>query len=163
MSNRRHQLIILGSLQWRIIIGAILGVILLINTVIILWFFLSPQLFAHIDPIDTIGLAVFELSVVAVVFYLSLFASNKIAGPMYAIKKCLAQIREGDLTARLHLRRGDLFMDVAGDVNETFDEIAKTINRLKAISERLNGANSGNEERERAAKELSAELQRFIS
>jgi len=160
MPNRRHQLIILGNFQRRIILGAVFGSIFLVNLVLIIGFLLDPQLINHIDTSDTVAIAVVELAVMSLVFYLSLLASNKIAGPMYAFNKVLAQIREGDLTARLHLRHGDICMDVAQEMNATFEQFATQIEGMRELSDKLKQCREESE-RQALLQSLDAKLRQF--
>lgn len=162
MPSRRHQLIILGDFQRRLIMGAVFGGILLINLILIVWFLLDPQLLNQIDTLDTLAIALVELAIMALIFYLSLLASNKIAGPMYAFDKVLQQIREGDLTARLHLRHGDIFVDVSHEMNQTFDEFCAQINRLKATAAQLQKMENSAEQ-QRLIDEMAAQLDRLRS
>jgi len=160
MPNRRHQLIILGDFQRRIILAAVFGGILLVNLVLIIGFLLDPQLLNYIDTSDTMAIAVVELAVIALLFYLSLLASNKIAGPMYAFDKVLMRIREGDLTARLHLRHGDICMNVAQEMNVTVEHIATQMKEMQELSDRLNQCQDENE-RKKLLQSLDEKLKQF--
>jgi methyl-accepting chemotaxis protein len=160
MSNRRHQLIVLGNFQRRIIFGAVFGSILLVNLVLITWFLLDPQLLNHIDTLDTVAIALVELVIMGLIFYLSLLASNKIAGPMYAFNKVLAQVREGDLSARLHLRHGDICMDVAQEMNATFEQFARQIEELQQLGKQLQQS-EGDSERQALLQSLDDKLKQF--
>jgi len=162
MPSRRHQLIILGDFQRRLIMGAVFGGIFLINLLLIVWFLLDPQLLNQIDILDTLAIALVELAIMALIFYLSLLASNKIAGPMYAFDKVLQQIREGDLTARLHLRHGDIFVDVSHEMNQTFDEFCAQINQLKATAAQLQRMENSAEQ-QRLIDDMAAQLDRLKS
>jgi len=54
---------------------------------------------------------------------LALFLPQKIAGPIFRIEQGLKSIQEGDLTARITLREGDVLTDLATEVNKTTTEI----------------------------------------
>jgi len=162
MPNRRHQLIILGTFQRRIILGAVLGSILLINIVLIVGYMLDPQLLNRIDTIDTAIIALIELAIMGLIFYLSLLASNKIAGPMYAFDKMLQRVREGDLTTRLHLRHGDIFVDVAEEMNQTFDTLCAQIEQLKTTVAQLQQLDTTTEQ-QALLDELQGQLEKLKS
>ncbi len=68
---------------------------------------------------------------------LALFLPQKLAGPIYRIQKCLEQIREGDLTEQIVLRKNDVFGDLADSVNETTAGIRTRIQELKEIQQEL--------------------------
>lgn len=54
-------------------------------------------------------------------FFNALKFSHRVAGPVVNIARILKAIRGGDLSARVHLRRGDLVMDIADEVNGFLD------------------------------------------
>ena len=163
MENRRHHLIILGSYQRRIIVTAVMTSILLINVGLIGWFLFDPSLLSHIDTIDTIAIAGVELAVIGLIFVLSLFASNKIAGPIYAFNKVLHQIRDGDLSARLHLRPGDICHSVADEMNETFDDLESRITALRESLNRLQETGSHDDAQQALISELQSQLEHFTN
>jgi len=162
MPDRRHQLIILGTFQRRIILGAILGGIFLINLVLIIGYLLDPQLLSRIDTLDTAVIAIVELAIMGLIFYFSLLASNKIAGPMYAFDKVLQRVRGGDLTARLHLRHGDIFVDVADEMNQTLDALSTQVEQLKATLAQLKQLDNQTEQ-QALLDELQAQLEKLKS
>ena len=51
--------------------------------------------------------------------------SHKTAGAMFAFKKTFKKIQDGDLQARINLRPGDDFQDVAHAFNEMFEVVVK--------------------------------------
>ena len=161
MHNRRHQLIILGSYQRRIIATAVMTSILLINLTLIAWLLLDPQLISRIDTVDTIAVALIELVVIGLIFVVSLFASNRIAGPMYAFDKVLKQIHGGDLSARLHLRPGDICHNVADEMNATFDDLQNRISVIKETVNRLQQLEGISNEQQASIDELQAQLEHF--
>ena len=163
MENRRHHLIILGSYQRRLIAGAVMTSILLINLVLIAGLLLNPELLGYIDTADTIGLAITEIAVIAVIFIVSLLASNKIAGPMYSFDKVLRQIRSGDLTTRLQLRPGDICHDVASEMNETFDDLNNRVTALKACTATLQQLKCNDSTQEALINELRTQLEHFTT
>ncbi len=54
---------------------------------------------------------------------LSILTAHRIAGPYLALKRTFAQIREGDLNARLHFRKYDNLDDVAVSFNTMMDAV----------------------------------------
>jgi hypothetical protein len=47
--------------------------------------------------------------------------ARRVAGPEYRLIQCLRRLRGGDLSFRVHLRRGDLLGDLAGECNELIE------------------------------------------
>lgn len=74
------------------------------------------------------GAMLVSVSVVAVVFIglvtiMAIYASHRIVGPIYAIKRSLEHLRDDQLEeAELHLRSGDEFHDVAELINSIVDK-----------------------------------------
>lgn len=161
MENRRHHLIILGSFQRRLISGAVMASILLINLALIASLLIEPELLSRIDTMDTVALALIEVAIIALIFFVSLLASNKIAGPMYAFDKTLEQIRSGDLMARLHLRPGDICHDVAREMNETFDDLNSRITALKETTAKLQQLDCNDSTQQKLIEELHRQLDHF--
>ena len=125
------------------------------------WFFVEPELINHLDTVDTLAIALIEVVVIAAIFIISVFASNKIAGPMYAFDKVLKQIREGDLSARLHLRPGDIFHSVADEMNETLADLQSRIDNLQQSTRQLDQLECHDREQQRLLKELQEQLKHF--
>jgi methyl-accepting chemotaxis protein len=99
--------------------------------------------------------------VIGLIFVVSLFASNRIAGPMYAFDKVLKQIHGGDLTARLHLRPGDICHNVADEMNATFDDLQNRITAMKDTVSRLQQLENISSEQQVLIDELQAQLDHF--
>ncbi len=57
--------------------------------------------------------------------------SHRIAGPVYHLQKTIEEIRRGDLTCRVQLRRKDELGDLAADVNKLSESLDGKIQELK--------------------------------
>lgn len=62
---------------------------------------------------------------------LAMFLPQKIAGPVYRIEKDLERVQEGELTKVISLRKGDLLMDLADEVNKTTNSIRQRVQEIK--------------------------------
>lgn len=93
---------------------------------------------------------IFYLSVLAlaVVFGLSLFFSHFVAGPIYRFEKIFEQMREGDISAIVRLRKHDELKDTAEVFNQALMTLRQRIRKerehmlismekLRKFSERL--------------------------
>lgn len=69
-------------------------------------------------------LIIIQVVITLLVFILFIFATHKIAGPMYKLKNHLAAIREGGEITPLHFRNGDYFHDVAEEVSLFLETVA---------------------------------------
>ncbi len=68
-----------------------------------------------------IGLA---LMIVAISI-LSIFASHKMAGPMFKFERTLRQLSQGDMVEKIRLRRGDSFKELASEINVLIDRLSE--------------------------------------
>lgn len=68
-------------------------------------------------------LALFQVGFVAMSFIVCIYISHKIAGPIYKLEQYLTGIREHGRSDRLFFRKGDYFVEIADEVNNTLDHI----------------------------------------
>lgn len=105
----------------------------------------------------------------------SLYFSHRIFGPIIQLKHIRERIEEGDLSARLQLRKRDLLREVESNLNEmldSYEEKIGTIRRLEEESALLSGklkdqfSALSEEERNKLIGELDnkgKELQEYLS
>ncbi|MCP4649691.1 MAG: methyl-accepting chemotaxis protein [PVC group bacterium] len=73
-----------------------------------------------------------------VLFVLSIFASHKMAGPIYRMANVAKAIREGNLTVDLsRLREGDEFTELADELNGAIIKLRSSVNRCKQMAGKL--------------------------
>lgn len=68
-------------------------------------------------------LIMLQLSFTGLTFFICIFFSHRIAGPLYKLQKYLREYRDGLPRIPLTFRKGDYFQEVAEDVNLTLDQI----------------------------------------
>ena len=90
------------------------------------------RLVAIMATINT-RLAVRLLLITPLVILVSIFLSHKIAGPIYRIEKFLKSIANGDLSAKLRLRKNDELQDLADAINEMTNDLENRVNKLKGL------------------------------
>jgi methyl-accepting chemotaxis protein len=132
MQERRKILLINAVQQRRLIMGGVLAGILLINAMTIAALVFDPRLLQLIEFADTVALATLEGIIVAVIAYLSLILSHRIAGPAYALARNIRGLGDGDLTVRTRLRQGDFHADVAEAFNLSAETLCGKIKTMKA-------------------------------
>jgi methyl-accepting chemotaxis protein len=91
----------------------------------------------------------------------SIFISHKTAGPLYRLKKSIAEITEGNLDVKVRLRKWDDLKDLAEHVNMLAEELRNFVNTLKVDYDLLSDYVL-QLEREIDAKRLSEESGRKI-
>lgn len=83
-----------------------------------------------------IFLILLQLGFTGLTFFICVFFSHKIAGPLYKLQKHLSMIRDGQPRGKLFFRSGDYFHEIADDINVTFDYIEENYKKdLMYISE----------------------------
>jgi len=76
--------------------------------------------------------------VAPLVALVSIFLSHRVAGPIYRIEKFLKSVAKGDLSIKLHLRKGDELQDLADAINEMTDDLKNRVHKLKALMNMTN-------------------------
>ena len=69
------------------------------------------------------------LLVVPLIVMIGIFASHRIAGPIYRIEKFLGSIADGDLSLSLALRKDDELVSLARGINRVIDSVKATVKR----------------------------------
>ena len=69
-------------------------------------------------------LALSSLAFLAVMVVVGVAISHRAAGPLFQFKRVFSEIRDGKRQARIKLRTGDDFQEIARAFNEMMDEIA---------------------------------------
>lgn len=72
-----------------------------------------------------VSLSLLDLLIILVIATWALVITHRAAGPVYHIKRVIAEIRSGNTKARVHLREKDEFQDLAKSFNEMMDELQK--------------------------------------
>ena len=72
------------------------------------------------------------LLVAPLVIVIGIYASHKVAGPIYRIEKFLGSMAGGDLSMLLTLRRNDELISLADGINRVIDSVKATVKKEKA-------------------------------
>lgn len=65
------------------------------------------------------------LVLVPLLVWVGLWITHKVVGPFGRIKAVLDQIGRGNYTVRLHLRKGDVLLDLAEAINQLADSMGR--------------------------------------
>ena len=68
------------------------------------------------------------------VVVISAFLSHKMAGPVYRFEQVCKAVAKGDFSQRVHLRKGDQFIELQDDFNAMMDRVEEEINKNKKQS-----------------------------
>ena len=137
--NPKYQL---RYVLWTTLIGLVL---ILVDTLVFYYFTKENyKLLVDMSPMeDNVKLQLYHelhmilgyLSMFSIVFLastalLGIIISHRTAGPLYRFRQVFLQIQKGDVSARIHLRPKDDFLDVAEECNKAIDFISKKTTRL---------------------------------
>jgi len=118
VKNQRSTLIVDKSFQYSLIIPVVTMAVLATNSVLLAIFFLIGSEFSARLQTFIWLVAVIEVLFIVVAIFHGARASNRIAGPIYRLKKVMRMLADGDLNCRIRLRKHDHLQDLAGEIND---------------------------------------------
>lgn len=98
----------------------------LMNTIITHFALKNPEIAIHyIEKRDALifFLILLHLGITCLVFFICIFFSHKISGPIYNLQNHLKLIRTGKNPGKLIFRQEDHFQELAHEVNDTFETL----------------------------------------
>ncbi len=161
MDNRRTTIVINKPFQYQhsLLIAAL--AVLLVNVVIILHILFPGDQALELSTQMTVGLAAVEFFLIAAIWYGSLKASHRIAGPVYVFAREIGRLGEGDLNARIVLRDKDMFQPEAEQMNKSIAALRTRIAAVKNLSDQLLKTHSTGTDVGPLVEKLAAELSVF--
>ncbi len=162
MDNRRSTVVINNQFQYQYALLTVIAAVLLVNSFLIISVFLPNSQGYSLSTGDTVLIVCLEMVLIVGVWWGSLFASHKIAGPVYVMVRQIEKLAEGDLTARVRLRRKDAFQVEAVAINQCIEELQNHLHEVSNLARELEqqGPHSG-ENREALIKQLNQKLALF--
>lgn len=141
MKNRRLQFKVKNDFQNRFILEIILVTFIFINSLVVVSFVALESMrdFYQFKFILAAALATGEICGLAIIYYFSLRASHRIAGPIFIMERGLTAFSEGDFTFRIKLRKEDFLQDTADLYNDTANELSTKIAALAVLVDTLHG------------------------
>ena len=100
-------------------------------------FYLLRHLVGFLLPALAFSLLAVLLVACCALFGVALFASHKIAGPLFRLQRVAGYLCRGILVGRIHLRTGDQGKPLAHSINEWVQTRKDLLQRNRALSERL--------------------------
>jgi hypothetical protein len=137
--NLRKQFLIEPVLQKRIIWNFFLLGLMMTVVNIAGFFFLMNQIVGYTEGAEqvspamaeflqatwnhvTVTMVVVSTIMVAGFGFYGLYFSNRIAGPIYQIRKCIGRILAGEKDVRVIFRKGDYFPELSDEMNALINE-----------------------------------------
>jgi methyl-accepting chemotaxis protein len=163
MDNRRKKIVINKKFQYQYsLLIAALAVLLINGFIILRMLFPGDQALALTTSV-TVGVAVLELIVLAGIWYASLVASHRIAGPVYVFSREITRLGEGDLTASIRLRDKDMFQPEAVQINASIVALRERIITTKALCAQLQQEQANGEDTTSIVQQISEQISTFTT
>lgn len=138
MQERRRSLIAIRSIQTPMIFQSVLASFILINLVLIIAFLLGEGLSNPVGRLYlALAVATVEIICLVGVFLVARKQSNQIVGPVYRIGELASRLKEGNLTARAHIRDDDYFADQVNALNEAIQAIHDHLQGVKEEAQNI--------------------------
>jgi methyl-accepting chemotaxis protein len=90
-------------------------------------------LFKHAALVTAVKMGLYLLAVA----FLAMLLSNKMAGPLYRFERSMETVSTGDLTHRVHLRKGDELQDFQGSFNAMLQSLHERGTKDAALAARV--------------------------
>jgi methyl-accepting chemotaxis protein len=143
---KRHTLIIKKGLQAKFVILVMASVVFALGLVgwelyytfgrDIVRDLMDPglyELFLELNKVLVAKLAIYLVVVVVV----AVFLSHKLAGPIYRFERSARLVGEGDLTHRVHLRKGDELIELQDEFNAMVQALQERVSKDRSLSRRI--------------------------
>jgi len=163
MDNRRNTIVINKQFQYQHALMVAALAVLLVNGFIIARMVFPGEQPLAISTTQALGLAAVEFFLIGGIWYGSLKASHRIAGPVHVFAREIGRLGEGDLNVRIVLRDKDMFQAEAARMNSSIAALRHRIAALKSLSEQLQTAHATGADVGPIVGKLGAELSSFAS
>ncbi len=162
MDNRRSRVVINSKFQYQYSLLTVSLTVLLVNLFVIINAVLPDSAGFPLTTKQTLLLAIVEVILIAGVWWGSLLASHKVAGPVYVIVRQMEKLADGDMTARVRLRKKDIFQDEAVMINNCIEVLHERLHEVRKIATEIEQlADQDSEKRTVLFAQLNQELSSF--
>ena len=161
MDNRRKTIVVNKKFQYQysLLIAAL--AVLLVNGFLIVRLLVPGGEPLNLSPMNAIFLGAVELILIGGIWYASLKASHRIAGPVYVFSREFGKLGDGDLTARINLRDKDMFKPEAEQINRSLAALSTRIVAAKGLCEQLQQTHTQGGDVAPLIEKLASELDGF--
>ena len=163
MDNRRKTIVINKKFQYQYSLLIVAVAVLLVNGFIVIRMLFPGEQALAMTTGMAMGVAAVEFILIASIWYGSLKASHRIAGPVYVFAREIGKLGQGDLTASIKLRDKDMFQPEAATINASIAALHNRINAAKDLSEQLQQAQSAGGDSSNIVQQLCEELSTFTT
>ncbi len=137
-ANRRHLHLVDRHFQSRYLAVVVMSVVIMLNLIIGLGFFFVEPLFGRqLTVLHAALLGLAELILVVIAYYVGMRASQRVAGPVYAMVHAIERLADGDFRGQLHLRHDDYFKAFGEELNGSLERLRERIAELQRSADEL--------------------------
>ena len=131
--DRRRKVLIDSRMQRRLVVAVTVPMIIVLAVVLLLQMAVDQAIRSGTLDVDGVILGVPERTLSAILFFVfatawqimhALNVSQRIAGAMHRMRTVLQAYRAGDQDARIRLRKSDIQVELAHEINATLDWVA---------------------------------------
>ena len=162
-NNRRKKIVINKKFQYQYSLLIAAMAVLLVNGFIIIRMLFPGEQPLALTTSMALGLAAVELILLAGIWYASLVASHRIAGPVYVFAREITKLGEGDLTAGIRLRDKDMFQPEAAQINAGIAALSHRISAVKELCAQLQQAQAKGVDTGSIVQQLTEEISNFTT
>ncbi|MFV8818236.1 hypothetical protein [Haliea sp. E17] len=142
MENRRRQYVINKKVQFQYALLVVSIMVLAVNIGILV----AVMVPGREEPLFTSGMTtaigIAELILIAAVWHSCVRLSHRVVGPVYVIQREIELFAAGDRSARIRLRKRDVFQSEAAAINASLDKLQAELERLRGNPESIAGGSS---------------------
>lgn len=131
MENRRTKIVINPKFQQQYAIISVVLTVFLTNILIIFMSLGPGEQTLELTGASAWAIGIFELVLLVGVWYGTLKASHKVAGPVYKFAQHLKAVGSGDIWTRVSLRQGDMFQEEADLINASLDQLQEKVQAVQ--------------------------------
>lgn len=131
MDNRRHTIVINKKFQYQYSLMAAACAVLLVNGFLMAQMLLPGEMPLRIPTPVALVIGAVELALIIAIWYGSLRASHRIAGPVHVFTRELSKLGQGDLTCDIALRDSDMFKIEGEAINASVAALRQRIESAK--------------------------------
>ncbi|MEE4144889.1 MAG: hypothetical protein V2I26_08825 [Halieaceae bacterium] len=131
MENRRKKILINPRFQQQYAIISVVLTVILTNVLIIFMSLVPGEQALELSPAMAWGIGIFELVLLVGVWFGTIRASHKVAGPVYKFTQQLKALGAGEVWTRIALRQGDMFQAEADSINASLDQLQEKVQAVQ--------------------------------
>lgn len=158
MDNRRNTIVINKKFQYQYSLLIAAAAVLLVNGFLIAQMLLPGNTPFSIPTPVALVIGAIELVLIVAIWYGSLRASHRIAGPVHVFTRELSKLGQGDLTCDIALRDTDMFKIEGEAMNASVAALRQRMDNAKKLAANIQQAQASGEDASALIDALCADL-----